>query len=191
MPEEPAKKGTGLIEYLTGLSSANDRGPLATLRRGLGYPPGECIDMYRYIAHCVPDWDRNTDREKIYYLVAALYAYYPISAPEGNKENFGNHMALAASRLPDPISTERRFTVLLNANSSDLAGAMRQAVSFIRSKDIPKPIPINWKILFNDLMHWDLPDKRIQRRWANAFWAYQKPLEENQTVSSINDQQEK
>jgi len=184
MPSEQEKKGSEFIKYLTGLTSENDKGALATLRRGLGYPPGEDVNMYRYIARFVPDSERGREREKIYYLVAALYAYHQISTPEGNGENFGNHMAIVASRNPDSSSTERRFTVLLNANISDIADYLRQAVSFLKSKEVP----INWETLFNDLKHWDTPSKPVQRRWANSFWAYQKPTEEKQPASSTKGQ---
>ena len=172
MPNEERKKPSGYIEYLTGLTAENDRGTLAVLRRGLGYPPGQDVDMYRYVARFVPDDARGREREKIYYLIAALYAFHQLKTTEDL--NFGNHMAIAASLAGDPTSTERRFTVLLNANIADLADYLRHAVNFLKSKGVP----INWNTLFEDLKRWDLPDKPIQRRWANSFWAYQKPAEE-------------
>jgi CRISPR system Cascade subunit CasB len=170
MPNDKRKPISNFVKYLTDLTAENDRGALAVLRRGLGYPPGEDVAMYRYIARFVPDSERSKDREKIYYLVAALYAFHQLACDEGN---FGNHMAIAAGRSADTISTERRFTVLLNANISDLADYLRQAVSFLKAKEVP----INWDGLFEDLKHWDLPDKPVQRRWANGFWAYQKPAD--------------
>ena len=170
---EERKKSSAFITYLTGLVADNNREALAVLRRGLSYPPGEDVEMYRYVARFVPEAERGRDREKIYYLVAALFAFHPLPTTGGN---FGNHMALAASRASDPASTERRFTVLLNANILDLADYLRQAVSFLKSREIP--IPINWEALFEDLKHWDSPGKPIQRHWANAFWAYQKPVDE-------------
>jgi CRISPR system Cascade subunit CasB len=136
--------------------------------------------MYRYIARFVPDEIRGKEREKIYYLVAALYAFHPLNTAENL--NFGNHMAKAASLMKDPVSTERRFTVLLNADIADIGDYLRQAVSFLRSKEVP----INWNNIFEDLRLWNLPNKPVQRRWANSFWAYQKPIEEkpNQTTQT-------
>lgn len=172
MPDEERKKPSAFIEYLTNLTPENDRGTLAVLRRGLGYPPGQDVEMYRYVARFVPEDARGYDREKIYYLVAALYAFHQMNTTEDL--NFGNHMAMAASLAGDPTSTERRFTVLLNADIADLSDYLRQAVSFLKSKNVK----INWNTLFEDLRNWDSPDKRVQRRWANSFWAYQKPVEE-------------
>jgi len=178
MPNE--KKSSGFIEYLTSLSPEKDRGVLAVLRRGLGYPPAQDVDMYRYVARFVPDEIRGKEREKIYYLVAALYAFHPLNTDENL--NFGNHMAIAASQMGDSTSTERRFTVLLNADVADLEGYLRQAVSFLKSRETP--VKVNWNNLFTDLKFWGSPNKTVQRRWANSFWAYQKLSEEDQTTQT-------
>ena len=175
MPDENEKHLSDFVEYLTRLTPENDRGTLAVLRRGLGYPPGQDLDMYRYVARFVPDAFRGKDREKVYYLVAALYAFHQLSTDEDL--NFGSHMALAASQQKDLAATERRFVVLLNTNLADLADYMRQAISFLRANKVK----INWQNLFDDLSHWDSRNKSVQRRWANSFWAYQKPVNESTT----------
>jgi CRISPR system Cascade subunit CasB len=180
MPDEESKKPHHFIEYLTGLTTENDRGALAVLRRGLGYPPGQDVNMYRYVARFVPEEARGREREKVYYLIAALYAFHQLSTTDNL--NFGDHMAKAASLEKDPTATERRFTVLLNANSTDLADYLRQAVSFLKSRKVK--VEINWNNLFEDLKRWDLPGRPTQRRWANAFWGYQKPAEENPSHSA-------
>ncbi len=157
------------LKYLTNLSSESNREELAVLRRGLSSPPAEDVSMYRFIARFVPDEDRNTVRERVYYLLASLYALHPVSVSQGN---FGNHMSYAASQLPDRTSTERRFTVLLNSNLEDLPDYLRQAVSFIKSSS-KNDIPINWFSLFEDLLQWNHPHRISQRNWANGFWGYQ------------------
>ena len=177
MPNSESHKKSPFIEYLTALTPENDRGTLAALRRGLGVPPGEEVGMYRYVAPFVPDSERGREREKIYYLVASLYAYHRLSTDEGN---FGAHMAKAASLSTDVTATERRFTALLGARLEDLADVLRQAVSFLRSKDVE----INWQALFDDLRRWDYPNKPVQRRWANAFWAYRKPAGEEESAGA-------
>lgn len=177
MPDE-VKKTPSFIEYLTSLTPESNRGELAVLRRGLSYPPAEDVDMYRYIARFVPEAQRGTRRERIYYLVAALYAFHPLSTDENL--NFGNHMAAAAQQMKDPASTERRFTLLLNVDSDDLADYLRQAISFLKSKDVK----VNWSRLFNDLNQWDLPGRPVQKRWANGFWGYQKPTDSKDNQQS-------
>jgi CRISPR type I-E-associated protein CasB/Cse2 len=183
MPKEEKKK-SDFITYLTSLTPEKDRGTLAVLKRGLRYPPGEDVEMYRYVARFIPETLRGTWREKVYYLVAALYAFHPLTTEEDL--NFGNHMAAAAKQMGDPASTERRFTLLLNVASDDLADYLRQAISFVKSKDVQ----INWQNLYDDLNRWDLPGRPTQKRWANGFWGYQKPADgdTNPTSNSLNEE---
>ena len=179
------KKISPFIEYLTSLTPESDGGELAVLKRGLRYSPAEDVDMYRYVAHFVPEEQRGTWREKIYYLVAALYAFHMLDTKENL--NFGNHMAAAAKQMKDPTSTERRFTLLLNTDSDDLAYYLRQAVSFLKSKDVK----INWNNLFDDLNQWGLPGRPAQKRWANGFWGYQTPTDSNNESSKSPNNEEK
>lgn len=167
------RKPSRFIEYLTSLTPEINRGELAVLKRGLRYPPAEDVDMYRYVARFVPEAQRGTQREKIYYLIAALYAFHPLNT--NDDLNFGNHMAAAAKQMVDTASTERRFTLLLNIDSDDLADYLRQAISFLKSKEVK----INWNRLFDDLNQWDLPGRPVQKRWANGFWGYHAPADQN------------
>ncbi len=155
-----------LIDFLLSLTSEKDRGVLAELRRGLQYPPGEAVSMYRYIARYVPNEYRGREREKVYYLISALYAYHQENTTQGN---FGNHMAALVDSEEKQAAVERRFTILLNANSADMHDYLRQSVSLLKSKEIP----VNWNKLMSDLFHWSAPEKYIQRKWANSFWVYQ------------------
>lgn len=156
------------VTYLESLAQADDRGALAALRRGLGQPPGTVPDMFRYVIPRLPEnaypgsWT-----EKTYYLIASLFALHPKSAPEGN---LGDHFA--ALRDPDPdknAALERRFTAILNANPDDLPDYLRQAISFLRSKD---ETPVNWHELMWHLLQMGDPERadQIRKRWATAFW---------------------
>ena len=159
------------ITYLESLAKADDRGALAALRRGLGQPPGTVPDMFPYVVQRLPNnaypgsWT-----EKTYYLIASLYALYPESTAEGN---LGTHFARTLQHDAEKDkAVERRFTALLTAHSQDLPVYLRQAVSFLRSKEKP----INWHQLMWDTLAWNNPDKapRIQKRWATQFWRRQK-----------------
>ena len=148
-----------------------DRGKMAALRRGLGQPPGTCAEMFPIIAPLLPVKCPTRD-ERRHYLVASLFAYHPKTAEQGN---MGDHMRRACESGGE-AATGRRFTVLLSAHPDDLALYLRQAVSFLKSKDQG----INWRQLFADLKHWDHPDRYIQRRWANAFWGNTREAEDEQ-----------
>lgn len=159
------------IAYLKSLDEKQQRGELAVLRRGLSQPPGSDVNMYRYVARFVPGFARGRLREQVYYLVAALFAYHPLSTKKGN---FGNHMRASAGDA-NLEAVERRFTVLINSHPEDLPDYLRHAVSLLKSKDIA----INWEQLFKDLCHWDHPDRYVQRQWANSFWGYSPEVDES------------
>jgi len=151
-----------LIIRLETLADENspDRGKLATLRRALQNP----IEAYPIVLPFMRS--EVSDRElDIYALLAALFALHPKSGARGN---MGNHMRLAAGENIE--ATERRFVNILRANMEDLPVLLRQAVSFIRSKD---NVHINWEQLRKDLLYWDHPDQFVQKNWARGFWGFQ------------------
>ncbi len=157
------------IAFLQSLADKEDRGALAALRRGLGQPPGAAPEMFRYVEPFLPQ-KRSAAQETAYYLLAALFALHPKATQAGN---LGAHMAQARSEGGED-ALERRFTALLAAHPDDLPDALRQAVSFLKSKEVP----VNWNRLFWDLQRWDEEDHRVQKEWAKAFWGRPQPAEE-------------
>ena len=166
-------KAHPFITYLE--SKRDDRGALAALRRGLGHPPGTVADMYRYVVPWLSD-DAPRWREDAYYLVAALFAYHPA---EGGTGNMGRHFARTRDPKGDNTAIEHRFTALLAAHLDDLDFHLRQAISFLKSKDVP----INWHQLLFDVMAWGHPDyhEDVQRNWARSFWG--RPSQETKTTT--------
>ena len=140
----------------------DDRGVLAALRRGLGRPPGTVPDMYRYVVPWLPE-EAPPWQEDAYYLIAALFAYHP---KEGGRGNMGSHFARACDPQGDNTAIERRFTTLLAAHPDDLDDYLRQAVSFLKSKEVP----VDWHQLLSDVMGWGHPEQYVQRCWARGFW---------------------
>lgn len=157
------------VTYLETLRE--DRGALAALRRGLGQEPGTVPDMFPYVVPCMKaktgTWAENT-----YYLIASLFALHPVSIPSGN---MGKHFArhLDYQNPENNTALERRFTALLTASSDDLHIYLRQAISFLKSKD---ETPVNWHQLMWDTLNLDDPDKapKVQKRWAEGFWRTRK-----------------
>lgn len=151
------------IDRLQRLAEENDRGALASLRRGLGQPPGTVADMYRYVEPFLGGMESGARfKESAFYLVAALFALHPKSTEEGN---MGTH--LAKTRTDSGADAlERRFTALLTAHLDDLPEYLRQAMGFLKSKDIP----VNWNQLLRDLQNWGHEDRFVQKNWARSFW---------------------
>ena len=178
------------ITYLESLRE--DRGALAALRRGLGQPPGDVPDMFRYVVPRLPsNIYSGSWREKTYYLIASLFSLHPVSISSGN---IGNHFAKIRDdeKKKHPKSDqdekhdsalERRFTTLLTANPDDLHIYLRQAISFLKSKD---ETPVNWHQLMWDVLALGNPDKTstVQKRWAEGFW--RSPRKDEQKEESEN-----
>lgn len=156
----------GFVTYLASL--AENRGALAALRRGLGQPPGTVPDMFRYIVPVLPkDAFPGSWTERSYYLLAALYASHPTAMVDGNLGNhFAAHLDIQNPERNDAI--ERRFIALLTAHPDDLHIYLRQAISFLRSKETP----VNWHQLMWDVLQLGYPDSAtaVRKRWADAFW---------------------
>ncbi len=148
------------VSYLVTLR--DDRAALAALRRGLGQPPGTVASMCPYVVRWLPQ-EGYRWQEAAYYTVAALFAYHPT---EGGVGNMGDHLARTRPPQGDDTAIERRFTALLAAHPDDLGFYLRQAISFLRSKEVP----VNWSQLLSDILAWDHPDRYVQQRWARSFW---------------------
>ncbi len=160
------------INHLKELADGQDRGALASLRRGLGQPSGTVADMYRYVEPFLGE-KRSVAQESAFYLVAALFALHPKSTENGD---MGSHLAHTRSEGGED-ALERRFTVLLAAHPDDLPDYLRQAISFLKSKEEP----VNWTQLLWDLQYWDRrvdPKRSVQKKWARSFWGRTQPSEE-------------
>lgn len=167
------KKEHYFITYLQSLVEKDDRGALASLRRGLGQDPGSTPEMYRYVVPLLPE-NPPPWQEKSFYLIAALFASHPKIT---NKGNLGNHLANARSEGNEE-ALERRFTALLSAHPDDLPDYLRQTISLLKSNQ--KEIPINWNQLLSDLQWWSHPEygDRVRKNWATAFWGYRQTSSE-------------
>ena len=161
------KQPNPFINYLEDLVRRGDRAAIATLQRGLGKPPGQALDMCRYVVpFLAPAASRR--REEIYYLVAALFAYWyqgrdgVVTSPPFNLGASWARMVTADNE----DALDRRFTALLKSHSDDLPLHLRQAVGLLRSNDIA----INWQQLLKHLLNWDHQYQFVQRNWARSFW---------------------
>lgn len=154
----------GLVKSLERLRSQEDRAALAKLRRGLGKKMGTA-DMYPYVVPHLPD---APNEHEMYFLVASLFAFHPAPAPRGTT------MGKVFRDLHEGrISVETRFLNLLAADSDDLGGYLRQAISLARSRKVP----VDYHQLLHDIRWWNDQNRRVQLRWAKDFWGYEKETE--------------
>jgi len=149
--------GDKFIAHLEALRDNGDRGALAALRRAAGSTPGTVAEIYPHVLPWVP---KSRWAEEPAYIVGSLFALNP---EPGGKGNIGT--AFAMVEQPSE-SLEKRFVALLNCHRDDLPNHLRQAVSLLKSKDIP----INWRKLLKDIRSWDHEDRFVQQQWAREFW---------------------
>lgn len=168
------------VAHLQKLKGDEQRGraALAALRRGLGQPPGAAPEMFRYVTPFISS-DAGAWQEASYFLIASLFGFHPESTESGN---MGDHYA-RLRQSGDEAAVERRFMALLAAHPEDLDTYLRQAVSMLRSKDIP----VNWSQLLWDVLAWNDPDRRLRvtKSWARSFW--RGPSSPDETNSSPDD----
>ncbi len=145
------------IAHLEKLRDQEDRGALATLRRGLGRESGTTPAMYPLVIPWVPT---HPFVENAAFLMAALFALHP---QPGGQGTLGSAFAQVASFS---ASVEQRFVALLNCHRDDLPDHLRHAISLLRSKEIP----VDWKRLLRDVLAWDHDSRYVQRNWAREFW---------------------
>jgi len=158
------------INYLESLR--DDRGALAALRRGLGRTAGDVLEMYPYVIRWLPE-KTSAQRESAYFLVASLFAYYPDA---GGRGNLGHCFRRILDPNNDNTAVERRFITLLTAHFDDLPFYLRQAINFLKSKDLP----VDWHQLFVDVLAWGHRSGYVQKEWARAFWGQGPDQDKNQ-----------
>lgn len=159
----PVEEFVGRLEALGGQDGT--RADLARLRRCAGRSVAECPEVFQLFYRLLPYPVRGDDREEErYFLVATLFALNPRSS---NVRDFGATMSVvASSRSGGREGVDRRMAVLLDAPLDDLRFRLRQVVALAASTDIG----INWRSLLGDLLWWDHPARRVQRRWARSYF---------------------
>lgn len=153
------RREEAFVDYLYSLSERGRRRELAALRRGLNAPPGTVSACYSVVAA----WTRGLSGrdERLYYLVASLYALHP----SRGRGTLGATARILAADSED--ATERRFLALLDADDEALTHYLRQFVGLAKANDVG----IDYLRLLNDLRFFSLPSYSVQRAWAKDFYA--------------------
>lgn len=177
----PTSKQIEFARWLTGLKERADRGTLAALRRGLMLEEEQLFELY---GHVPPRFlaGLRSGEERLYLMVAALYAYHPVGFSEGDlavrRRNLGESLRrLAETKTRKvggvdegddllPESLKRRMDALLSAPRADLFGHLRQVISLLKSEEIP----VDWAQLLSDLQGWEVTGRPVQWQWSRSFY---------------------
>ncbi len=175
----PSSRQIEFVQWLTGLK--DDRGTLAALRRGLMLEDEHLFQLFGYVPPRFLSGLRPGE-ERIYLMVAALYAFHPVSYEPDElarrRRNLGESLRRLAQEkarqrggldegeelLPD--SLKRRMDALLSAPRADLFGHLRQVVSLLKSEEIP----VDWAQLLSDLQRWEATGRPVQWAWSRSFY---------------------
>lgn len=104
-----------------------------------------------------------------YEMTAWLYARYPVIA--GERGNLGALMRTLNDRIAEH-GVERRFMETLNRpQTSQLYKPLEWALAMAGQEKLS----VDWQQLLDDLIHWEEPDRPVQRAWARSFWGHTQP----------------
>lgn len=166
----------------------HDRASLAALRRGLGardgWDPNAAQVVYRLLPDLPTTWKNGNPKspealqaqEQPYFEVAALFALHPVVAPRTGR--YGRPFTSALQALVQEevrggkqdkdvrAPLNRRVSALIDAHRDDVMVHLRHFVQRLDGTGIP----VDWAQLIDDLDNWTRPDRRVQRRWARAWW---------------------
>ena len=156
-------------------SLVKDKAAMATLRHGLGKPPGTFYQMDKYVLKFLGG-ESEESYYPPYYLIASLFAFWHQgrdSVEPNPPVNFGDSLrllvdkeAVSSNRDEAEKRIEKRLVALLNCHYDDLSEHLRHLISLLKSKDIP----VNWAQLLRDIKSWNREDHVVQKTWARSFW---------------------
>jgi CRISPR system Cascade subunit CasB len=161
MPQPDTEAWPGpFVDALERVREADDRATLAKLRRGLTDHAAECeMWVYGHLRGAL------SEHEEPALLTAALFATHPQKGGRGS-------LGAAFRRMRTETSAEsldKRFAVLIDSHPDELPARLRQAVSLLKSQEVP----VDWRRLLSDLLDWGGPRRPVQRTWARDYWAVQ------------------
>jgi CRISPR system Cascade subunit CasB len=151
-----------------------NRAAMAHLRRGLGNSPDYTLARVGWFFRGIPD-EREERALNCAILAAGLFAWVKGVCPQSGNVNFGR--AFGSGLTEDgKAQREKRFIDLLDTDSEELPYKLRQAITLIAGDSVG----LDWVKFILDLIHWDHPERWVQKAWARGFWS--SPLAETEST---------
>lgn len=143
-------------------------GEKAVLRRNAGSLISESNQAMRIFYKALP-FDIPKFQEDVYFLVAT---FFPM-AEGGGDGDLGASLVKAKWRGKNEKGIDRRFQNLLDADKAQLPFRLRQVIHLLKTNQVR----VNWNQMLGDLLHWDHPDRYIQKKWARSYYSIQNKKE--------------
>jgi len=158
--KDPSAPAQIFIEKLGKL----DAGDKAKLKRSAGNRIAESRQVmglfYRLLPEGIPAYLHET-----FFLVATLFPMI-----EGTETGSFASAMNKARKKDNQKGLDKRFEILLDADSEQIAFRLRQAIHYLASQNGR----MHWETLLDDLSHWDHPERYIQQKWAREYFGNQK-----------------
>ena len=139
-----------------------EAGDRARLKRNAGNLINESNQVlglfYKLLPFEVPKY-----QEEKYFMAATLF---PL-AEGGGSGDLGS--TLRKVRIPgkNEKGLDRRFQNILDAEKLQLPFRLRQMIHLLHSNRIK----VDWLQMLEDLIHWDHPEKYVQKKWARSYYS--------------------
>jgi CRISPR type I-E-associated protein CasB/Cse2 len=177
---ERARVRPEMTQFVKGMQKL-DRGDKAVLRRNVNRSLAESRQAWAIFYRLLPPtvtWDRE-----LYFLVATLMCSnrYTITG------NFGQTMRRLKEKR-NRASLDRRMAALLDSEldliegrypgRGELAYRLTELVRLAHTQ----MVGVDWELLLSDLCFWLDKEKRVQKRWAAAYFQRMNQEEEPGTI---------
>lgn len=160
-----------------------DAGSRAALKRNAGRLLDESRNVYQTFFSVLPRSVTNPKHQEAFFLVATLYVVgtrrHDSTAPRRQQtppRNLGASLRRLRQRVQSDssedrqISLDKRVNTLLEADREQLSFRLHQLVRLLASSEETKEAAINWPQLLHDVLQWERDGRKVQRRWAEAYY---------------------
>ncbi len=101
-------------------------------------------------------------------VIASLFALAHDRVPQSNGQSLGKSFRQLRDSPNGSDSTDARFMALINSQSENLPGHLRQVISLIASAQTG--IGLDWYRLLHEVQQWDSPVCYVQKTWARDYY---------------------
>lgn len=100
-------------------------------------------------------------QSEMYFMVATLFP----AVEAGSSGDLGDSLHRARNDY-NGKGLDRRVIALLDADQGQLPDRLRRTLYFLQSNRVH----VNWEQLLDDVLAWNAPERRVQRRWARSYF---------------------
>lgn len=150
-----------IIEFFKQLQKL-DSGERARLKRCAGQVLAEARHEAMGLFYRVLPPDVPAAQQEVYFLAASLYPF----TEEGDSGDLGISFR-QVRKSENSKGMDRRMEILLDSDEVQLPYRLRQIIHQLQSNHVK----VNWPQLLEDLLYWTHPNRFVQRRWAQSYFA--------------------